>query len=86
MRFLKMNTQNSPGVLKSLDSALMVRSGEVIKHPVFGRVRVEGIYPHGNGDYDAFCVLEDFNDTHKVFDLLPLSRLKFKQPTLKAVT
>lgn len=72
-------------VIKCLDMALLIRKGEIIRHPVFGRIKVDGIYEIKEKDYEAFCILLDFNNTHRVFNLLDLSKVKFKQKGLRVV-
>lgn len=72
-------------IIPSQDSALYIRRGETVIHPIFGRVRVDGIYEADYG-HEAFCVLLDFNDTHRAFNLLDLARLKFKQGSFEVVS
>ena len=66
--------------------ALYVHVNEVINHPIFGRVRIDGIYFNDEkGHHEAFGVLLDFNNTHRLFELMELSKAKFKQPLIRMI-
>ena len=65
-------------IIKSLKRAFMIRRGDIINHPTFGRVKVLDIYAK-KGDYDLFCELLDYNNTHKIFSALDMNKLKYKQ-------
>lgn len=72
-------------MVRSLEQALTIRLGETLRHPVFGRIKVAGIYELPDLKYEAFCVLEDFNNTHRLFDLQNLADVKFRVVTLRVV-
>jgi len=56
-----------------------VKLNEVMRHPLYGRIRVIYISEHGDKKIGrALCKLIDFNDTLKEFATLDLTRLKLK--------
>lgn len=74
-------------ILESLKSAYSIKKGDKLEHPVFGNIRVDGIFKKENEDgYDLFCTLLEFNGTVKVFDAMDMVRIKYRRKTrLKAI-
>lgn len=72
-------------VIESLEMAYLIRLGEKLNHPVFGKMEVMFIYQGLDYKYDMLCKLFEFNDTLKTFDALDLSKLKFKTTELRRI-
>lgn len=74
-------------ILESLTTAYNIQKGDKLEHPVFGKIRVDGIYHNESGDgYDLFCTLLEYNDTVKIFDAMDMVRIKYRRKTrLKAI-
>lgn len=72
-------------IIKSLDSALMVSKKDKISHPSYGVLEVVAIYKVSEDNYEAYCRLTNFNNTLKMFDLLEIAKLKYRQSVLRRV-
>jgi hypothetical protein len=74
-------------LFKSVDFAYYLKKGQVVKHPIFGRCRIDFIMQDLESRHCEFYVsLLDFNEATFLLDGEALARLVFKEkPLLKVV-
>lgn len=66
---------------RSIKTAYGYKVGEVISHPVFGKMGITGIFKNEDNTYDLVCELLEFNNTVKVFDAMDMVRLRQRRKT-----
>lgn len=64
----------------SVKKAYGIELGDNLRHPVYGAMKVEGIFERTDG-FDLCCTLNEFNNTMKMFDALDMIRLKYRKRT-----
>jgi hypothetical protein len=67
-------------MIHSISQAYLIKLGDIIKHPTFGRIEIVFISPKDEvlDDHRMLCKLLDYNNTLKEFSGFNLSLLNFK--------